>query len=60
MSIPKCPLNFFVPNYAHNRKNDYLLKMLQTEKNEDFDVGENSIDLNQYVTKYKTEKTVRF
>lgn len=53
MKIPRSPLNFILPNYAKGRRVDYLLKMVQTEDNEEFHIGDHAINLDAYINKLK-------
>jgi hypothetical protein len=60
MVIPKCPLNFYVPSFNKARKTEFLFKMYQTEKNEEYDIGEYVVNVEPYIAEYKENRTVRF
>jgi hypothetical protein len=59
MSVASCKLNFYVPNFNRLRKQEFTLRLIQNERNQDFDVGEYSIDISQLVEAFKQEKKVR-
>lgn len=59
MSVGSCKLNFFVPNFNRLRKQDFTLKLIQNERNQDYEVGEYIIDISQLVEAFKQEKKTR-
>jgi hypothetical protein len=59
MNVSSCKLNFYVPSFNKLRKQEFTLRLIQNERNQDFDVGEYSIDIGHLVDAYKQEKKVR-
>jgi hypothetical protein len=60
MVMPKCPLNFYVPSFNKNKKVEFVLKLYQTENNEEYDLGEHVINIEPYVSEFRQDRTVRF
>lgn len=59
MSVSSCKLNFYLPNFNRLRKQEFTLKLIQNEKEQDFDIGEYTIDVAQMVEAFKKENKLR-
>lgn len=40
MIMPKCPINFYVPNFVKQRKIEFVFKMFQYEENQEYFIAE--------------------
>lgn len=49
MSVSSCKLNFYLPSFNRLRKQEFTLRLIQNEKDQDFDIGEYTIDVAQMV-----------
>jgi hypothetical protein len=59
MSVASSKLNFYVPNFNRLRKQEFTLRLILNERNQDFEVGEYVIDVSHLVEAFKQEKKVR-
>lgn len=59
MSVSSCKLNFYLPNFNRLRKQEFTLRLIQNEKEQDFDIGEYTIDVAQMVEAFKKENKLR-
>lgn len=60
MSVSSCKLNFYLPNFNRLRKQEFTLRLIQNEKDQDFDIGEYTIDVAQMVEAFKKENKLRY
>lgn len=49
MPITDCRLNFYIPSHNRQRKIEFILKLIQHEHNQDYELGNYTIDVNQLV-----------
>lgn len=60
MVMPKCPINFYVPNFTNGRNNQFVFNLYQTENKTEYFIAEHTIDIQEYVDDFRNERTVRF
>ena len=60
MVMPKCPVNFYVPNYSKSRNIEFTFNMYQTENRTEYFIAEHQVNVEPYVSEFKQTRTVRF
>lgn len=59
LPITSCRLNFYVPSLIKGRKTEFILRLIQHEGKEDYELGDFAIDINDLVDQFKKENVSR-
>ena len=60
MEINSCKLNFYLPSVPKGRKIEFTLRAIQRENNEDYTLGDYSINANELIAAFKEDGTTRY
>jgi hypothetical protein len=59
MFINTCRLNFYLPNYSKQRRQDFSFFLTQREHNQDYELGEHRISTDLLVSQFKDNNQSR-